>query len=369
MRRRRRERPKPMPTEEEKRRAQLKAASADPLVWAMKSVDDKFPDERIKSEEIIRAEAEIDDEILDDDDVLDDIDEEPAPREVKEIKAEGKTAMPMDDGVMTVDVAPMRQNVDNVTSKEINRVEGRKTEIERAEKAERARRAEAEFKKAEARRAEAKKVDGKKPIAKIPTNAKSQIKQNVLENRQKKLVFALVALVIVAIAGVIFGIVAIVNQNKATIELANQIVTSGGNHENLVDDEYIYLKDWNMKIKIVSGLDHITFDYDEDEYSQVLIWGVRKDNGVNYTPDFAKQSKNGTAMGIVTRVPRYERAAAGRLIWYDDYYNYYYQGPNTEPEASETEMSWWVESYLLIKEMLTNADNYIKFDETTISQQ
>lgn len=363
MRRRRRERPKPMPTEEEKRKAQLKAASADPLVWAMKSVDDKFPDERIKSEDVIRAEAEVeremdempDDEMLDDDDVLDDIDDEP----VTEIRAEGKTAMPMSDGVMTVDVAPMRQNVDNVSGKEVNRIVGRKTEIEKAE---------AE----KAKKAMAKKTVNEESANKKPQEHRNQIKLDALESKQKKMVFAIVALVIVAIGGVLFGVVTMMRQGQKAADTEAQVVTYGsgsGGEDNTADGSYIYLKDWGMKIKIVSGLGHISFDYDEDEYSQVLIWGARKDSGANYTPDFAKQSKNGTAMGIVTRVPRYERAAAGRLIWYDDYYNYYYQGPSSEPEASEAEMSWWVESYLLIKEMLTNADNYIKFDETTVGQQ
>lgn len=368
MRRRRRERPKPMPTEEDIKRAQLKAASADPLVWAMKSVDDKFPDEREKDAETIEAETQVEMTMgsISDDDVLDDIDEEvPAKPEAKEIKAEGKTAMPVEEGVLTVDVEPMRQNVDNVATKEVNKIEGKKSEIEKAEKAEKAERA----KKAEAEFKEAKKIV-KVAKPEKPADHKTQIKLTALESKQKKMTFALAALVIVALGGVVFGAVAMVNQNKATLELASQIVNSS-DHENQVDGDYIYLKDWNMKIKIVSGLEHISFDYDESEdgYSKVLIWAARKESGANYTPDFAKQSKNGNALGIVTRIPRYERAAAGRLIWYDDYYNYYYQGPTSEPEASETEMSWWVESYLLVKEMLTNADNYIKFDDTTISQQ
>jgi|GEM_PF-1682435 len=363
MRRRRRERVRPMPTEEDKRKAQIKASGADPLVWAMKSVDDKFPDEREKDVETIEAEAEVEMTMgPTDDDMLDDIDEEPEVpmKATTEIKAEGKTAMPVDEGVLTVDVEPMRQNVDNVTAKEVNKIEGRKSEIEKQEKAERAKKAENEFK-------EAKKVAKAEPKV---ADHKTQVKLTALESKQKKMMFALASLVVVALGGVVFGAVAMVNQNKATIELANQIVASS-DHENQVDGEYIYLKDWNMKIKIASGLEHMSFDYDENEdgFSKVLVWGARKEDGANYTPDFAKQSKNGNAMGIITRIPRYERAAAGRLIWYDDYYNYYYQGPTSEPEASETEMSWWVESYLLIKDMLTNADNYIKFDDTTISQQ
>ena len=354
MRRRRRERPKPMPTEEDKKKAQLRATGADPLVWAMKKVDEEFSDGRVKSDETIKAEAEVEmvmgadsDDIDDEEDILDDIDEE----EPVEIKAEGKTAMPMDDGVMMVDVEPMRQNVDNVKSRETRpkKVEGKRAEIRKAED-----------KKVEGKRIESKKV--------IPSSTKDQTKLTALESKQKKMVIGLVALVVLALGGVTFGVVAMVNQNQATLELASQIVTSGG-HENLVDDEYIYLKDWDMKIKLVSGLTDVSFDYDQDEYSKILVWGARKDTSANYTPDFAKQSKNGKPLGIVTRVPRYERAAAGRLIWYDDYYNYYYQGPSGEPKATEAEMDWWVESYLLIKEMLTNADNYIKYSDSTIGQQ
>ena len=114
----------------------------------------------------------------------------------------------------------------------------------------------------------------------------------------------------------------------------------------------------------------MSYNVANDELSEVMIWGAKRDNTVSYTPDFARQSKNSNPLGTVVRVARYERAAAGRLIWYDDYYNYYYQGPTGIPSVSESEMNWWVESYLLIKEMLTNADNYTTIEESnTIGQQ
>lgn len=346
MRRRRRERPKPMPTEEEKRKAQIKATVSDPLVWAMKTVDDEFPDERVKSEETIKAEATVTEPpkppVDDDDDLLDDDDDVIVDEHPTEIKAEGKLTMPMGEGVMTMEVEPMRQNVDGV--------EKPKNERPRRELP-----------------LEDKPVN--KKGAKKSDEHKTQVKITALESKQKKMMIGLVALVILAIGGVVFGVAAMVNQKNATEELEDQIAISGYVTDNTVDGEYILLKNWEMKIKLISGLTNVSFDYDEDEYSSVLIWGTRKDNGANYVPDFAKQSKNGNALGTVTRVPRYERAAAGRLIWYDDYYNYYYQGPSGEPEASEEEMSWWVESYLLIKDMLTDADNYIKFEDTAISQQ
>ena len=346
MKKKKKERIIPMPTEEDKIRAKLKAAGSDPLVWAMKSVDDKFPDSREKDIETIEAEAAVaemepadDDGIDDEADEIEEVEEVKEPTSsAKEIKAEGKTAVPMDDGVLTVEVTPMRQNIDNVPPEE----------------------------------AKAKAVNKIEPDVKSD-DTKFKHSERLVEPKihgQKKMIFAFAALIIVALAGVTFGVVAMVNQNNATIELANRLLTSGNSNSNeQVDDEYMNVKDWGMKIKIADNLTNVSFEVSKEDYGSILVWGVRRDNGASYTPDFAKQNRNGTAMGTVVRVPRYERSASGRLIWYDDYYNYYYQGPSSEPDANETEMSWWVESYLLIKEMLTNADNYVTVDDNTLGQQ
>ena len=331
MRRRRRERPRPMPTEEDKKKAQIKAAGADPLVWAMKSVDEKFPDSREKSEVVDDADEEIEEveEIEEEEEKVEEATPEP---KNTEIKAEGKLAMPMDEGVMTMEVKPMRQNTD-------------------------------EAKKAH----EVKKVKGKLAEKALKTETKvdpkTEVKLTALESKQKKMVTAFIGLIVFALAAVIFAVITIVNQKNTAENFEDQTVSFASSNNDNVEDGYINLKDWKMKIKVISGLDHISFDYDNDEYSAVMIWGARKNLEADYTPDFAKQSKNTNPLGVVTRVPRYERAAAGRLIWYDDFYNYYYQGPTGEPEAEESEMSWWVESYLLIKDMLTDADNYIKYDD------
>lgn len=378
-------RPLPMPTEEEKMRARLKAASADPLVWAMKSVDDEFPDEREKNAETVRAEAavekseqaepvqdtceplddeEMDEDILDDDE--EEIDEtetvesaakaaeepETLAREpvadaqsheakmVKgdgrnrnpEIEAEGKTTMPTGEGVVTMEVTPMRQDVSNVSP---------------------------DKKKSEKKIAKAVKKSGDAD----KDNHRVQVKLMSLETKQKKMMMGLAALVLVAVGGVTFGIVATVKQSHTTQALEEQIANTVSKENDDIDGEYIYLRDWGLKVKIVMGLTELSYNYQNDDYAEVLIWGAKQDKSANYTPDFAKQTKNSGPLGTVVRVPRYERAAAGRLIWYDDYYNYYYQGPSGVPQVSEDEMSWWVESYLLIKDMLTNADNYVKIED------
>jgi len=400
----RRRRAIPMPTREERERAKLKATSADPLVWAMKSVDERFPDTREKDAQTIKAENEVeeklgpvetgdevveagvnedanfaeefgddfdddfddDDELLDDSDILTEPDAEASVKMINkisalrkkdketkaevaadekptEIKAEGKLAMPLDDGVVTMEVTPMRQNVSNIPVSEVRKASEETVELE----------AKSRFglKKVDGKKTDEKKVDDKKKIF--------QPKLMNLDFKQKKMMIGFAVLVIVAVAGVCFGVIATVKQSQATEELKNQIIAA----ENSDDDEettgeYINLKDWGIKIKIVEGLDNVSYNTITDDYAEVQIWASKRDTSANYVPTFAKQTKNSSPLGTMVRVPRYERAAAGRLIWYDDYYNYYYQGPSGVPKVSEDEMSWWVESYLLVKEMLTNADNY-----------
>ena len=254
-----------------------------------------------------------------------------------------KTEEPEEDGEMTVEVEPMDQNMkDKIRAKQMDfGAEGAtKNPL----------------------------IDDDKPVPAV----KEQVKMTGLESKQKKMMIGIIALAILAVGGVLFGIVAMIKQGNVSEEIAQQMAMANTSNTSSdgVDDEYIYLKDWGLKIKIVSGLTDVSYNVATDDFAEAMIWGAKKDNSVSYTPDFARQAKNSNPLGTVVRVARYERAAAGRLIWYDDYYNYYYQGPSGIPSVSESEMNWWVESYLLIKDMLTNADNYTTIEESnTIGNQ
>lgn len=356
MKRKKKERVRPMPTEEDKARARLKAASADPLVWAMKSVDEKFPDTREKDMATVEAEAAIVEptETVEEDIV-----------ETSEIQAEGKTTMPTGEGVVTMEVTPMRQDVSGVAPEEVKRDDGDVVGVGPADGGKAANAPEDE---------NAASVKKAQKTVKTPKNSKArEVNKPVTlvsnHKMQPMMIVGIVLLALLAIGGVSFGIVAMVRQNRVTEELENQIATAASQNEATVEGDYVTLKDWGLKIKVVTGLTNLTYNYQSDTYAEVQFWGAKQDKSANYTPDFAKQTSNSDPLGTVVRVPRYERAAAGRLIWYDDYYNYYYQGPSGVPNVSESEMSWWVESYLLIKDMLTNADNYVKVETDTIGQQ
>ena len=317
-------------------------------------------DEDILGDELDKAETETSEpEIMDDFD-----DEVPASDEEEPVKEDvngrpvnmvlgKKSEESVEEGEMTVEVDPMTQDMKD-------KIRARQMDFE----------AEGVTKNP--------LIDDDKPAPEIkkvePVAApKSQVKLMGEEVKQKKkMMIGIIALAILALGGVLFGVVAMINQGKASEELAEQMaaMVSSASASDDMDDEYIYVKDWGLKIKIIAGLTDVSYNVANDDLAEVMIWGAKKDNNVTWTPDFARQAKNSNPLGTVVRVARYERAAAGRLIWYDDYYNYYYQGPSGIPSVSESEMNWWVESYLLIKEMLTNADNYTAMeDANTIGQQ
>ncbi len=339
-RRRTRERFRPMPTAEDKAKAQIKLAESDPLVWAARKSHDPFPDEDEIEEVVEEIVEEYDDG---DEDILADIgytersvrQEEPVTRTVtRKVAAKPAASKPAAAKPAAVKATATKPAVPEPVALKTTP-------------------AKAPVKKPAAKKSANKKLPGF--LGKIDF---SQI------NFKSPKTIGIIVGVVVIIAGGIFVIKKLAGRGS-TQQIDEPDTQTTSVVENQSDGEYLHLKDWHMKIKIVSGLTNVSFDYDQDEYSSVLIWGNRKDQGAGYTPDFAKQSKNGKAMGTITRVPRYEGAAAGRLIWYDDYYNYYYQGPTSDPDAaeSEEEKAWWVESYLLIKDMLTDADNYIKEDD------
>jgi len=332
-RRRTRERFRPMPTAEAK--AQIKLAESDPLVWAARKAKEPFPDDDEIEEVVEEIVEEYDDG---DEDILADIGytersvrREPIERPAPAPKpAAARPAAKPAAARATVSTAPATKPA------------APKTAVSKPA-----------IKKPAAKKAADKKLPG----------ILGKIDFSQIDFKSPKTIGIIVGVVVV-IAGGIF-VIKKLSSRGSTQQIDEPTTQTTSVVENQSDGEYLHIKDWHMKIKIVSGLTNVSFDYDQDEYSSILVWGSRKDQGANYTPDFAKQSKNGKAMGTITRVPRYERAAAGRLIWYDDYYNYYYQGPTSDPSAAgtEEEKAWWVESYLLIKDMLTDADNYIKEDD------
>ena len=95
---------------------------------------------------------------------------------------------------------------------------------------------------------------------------------------------------------------------------------------------YIYISEWNIKIKIPDNLDYVSYILNNINYHQSICFNAAQ-KGVQYFPDFANIALNPGKMGCLTRIPTTEGefdAATGisfgeKVFTYKDY-SYFYTG-------------------------------------------
>lgn len=93
---------------------------------------------------------------------------------------------------------------------------------------------------------------------------------------------------------------------------------------------YIYISEWNIKIKIPSDLENVSYILNQNRYHPSICFNAIQ-KGVQLFPDFANVALNPGRMGCLTRVPASEGsfdAATGisfgiQVFSYKDY-NYFY---------------------------------------------
>lgn len=130
---------------------------------------------------------------------------------------------------------------------------------------------------------------------------------------------------------------------------------------NVDASQYIYIGQWDIKIKIPENLLITKYDYAMyNGFSAVEILGSTKDG--QYLPGFADPSENRTMpLGAVNRFPKDAEQAStlGRtIVFTDDQYVYSYAGPQALYSDSESEQKWEVESVQAIQQMLEDPENY-----------
>lgn len=205
----------------------------------------------------------------------------------------------------------------------------------------------------------------------------------------KAMLAGLICAIIVAVAGIGFGVFMMISAQdteqsykKQVSNLQNQIsqlnaaagetITVTVNDEQVELDpvtaenteDYIYVGEWGMKIKIPEGFNVTGYRYDDvDRYnlgvsgSTVRIWGTTG-NTVN---DFANVDLNQSGLGSVLRYPKgtqFNVGSAPVLLFSDDKWSYYIVGPQAAFSTDESEQAIEENSITVIRQMLTNPENY-----------
>jgi len=128
--------------------------------------------------------------------------------------------------------------------------------------------------------------------------------------------------------------------------------------------EYIYVGAWGLKIKIPQDLMGVSYSYHFQTKDALCVSGTK--GGGQYGPEFADINKN--KLGCISRGTG-DNYIEGESPWWDDPkqaqfsldgYYYWVQGPQAVYTQNESERQWEIDSVQLIKEILSNPDNYSK---------
>ena len=232
--------------------------------------------------------------------------------------------------------------------------------------------------------------DDLKPIPKpeqpkIPT---SKLKKELTpEQMTKRFMILSIVLGFLAIVGIGLGIYGLIDASNTRdnldsttktlntmTEIVNKIRQDTGKNILSVADvpdyvvltDYLYLPEWNIKIKLDSRLSDLSFTLDEKYRPEICFTG--HETGLSYFPAFADIDKNPTGMGCLMRVKTSEGnsdengLSFGTNVYTSGEYNYFYRkDPNFVFSESEAEKGLEATAVELIKNMLVipgNVEHY-----------
>jgi len=225
----------------------------------------------------------------------------------------------------------------------------------------------------------------------IVKEIKPEESQPVVESEKmsKKSVIGLIVLTIIALAGVAFGVWGMMGKDQAEKDLAIKIKEANGTVTEIETDkivstdengtvteitdtntttsavgpeDYIYVGEWGLKIKIPEGLNKVSYvfrhaeDSRMDTDSSLEVTGVLVD--AYMLPDFAKLGEC-SGQGVIMRTGSdKEISNNAKLVYSDSEYKYWFSGSQSycKQEAAEQEE----EVRQKISNMLSNSENYSK---------
>lgn len=201
----------------------------------------------------------------------------------------------------------------------------------------------------------------------------------------KGMIAGLIVLAIVAVAGIAFGIIELMqvsNKDKEIADLNQQVANcaNAGNTETenttvtcpdgtsdedknaieIIDTEdYIYIGEWGIKIKIPEDLANVSYMYLDDGYHRScrVLEISASTVGDGTKPAFVKTGGDkGDFLGSVMRCPKEDIYPYGSFVFEDSDFNFYYDSI----QYSITQTEWETESVQAVKNMITNRGNYSK---------
>ncbi len=232
------------------------------------------------------------------------------------------------------------------------------------------------------------------PASAVTPEAKSEKtpEQNIMaagvseKKKGKGMVLGLILLALLAAGGIGFGVWAMMDGNSqvakkdATIkdlkqqnsdlleQLDNASATTDdpGANEAVNTEDYIYVGEWGLKIKIPEGLSSVSYDYTRNSNGPALAITGAEYGGVLMPNAYPIGSINVGIIGLGS-VQRFVKGAEieptspPSFVFSDDSYDYYYHTPQELYQVDSVEEEERQNSIVkLVKEMFTTPENYSK---------
>ncbi|MDO4978561.1 MAG: hypothetical protein Q4E47_00165 [Candidatus Saccharibacteria bacterium] len=220
------------------------------------------------------------------------------------------------------------------------------------------------------------------PVNPQVPNSKKKVKSpETMESSLKKFTTMTIVFGVLAVIFLIFGVVSLMlyltqtdnlNTTQADLAKSERIVaqleeTTGMVIETYEDvpvykatKGYIYITEWDIKIKIPENLESVSYILDQKFRPKICFNAVEK--GVQYFPDFADIAKNKGHMGCLMRVSvnegNYDPANQGLsfgtpVFTYKDYTYFYTEGTTySDPVNNAADLGLERTAMQIIKNML-----------------
>ena len=223
----------------------------------------------------------------------------------------------------------------------------------------------------------------------------------VFKDNKKKMsggvIACIIILAVLAIGGIGFGVWAMLSQNDkiASLETDLKNCANSNNSENGVEtvtcpdgteievtddaaseainpEDYIYIGEWGIRIKMPEKLKYISYSYDNyisdgnneysEDYSIISFNGIAADSDKTAAKEYLRQAvTNNCYVAGVARVSKGESRTWGKIVYEDDKYNYVYSHSQVAcSDGTNDSTLAETEGNALIIEMLTNKENYSK---------
>lgn len=220
----------------------------------------------------------------------------------------------------------------------------------------------------------------------VETQAPEPMPVEAPKKKSHGLVICLIAALLVAAGGIGFGIYMLISGQQTEDRYKKQIsslqstinqmqssesevivVTTPDSEEvelasptNVDPADYVYVGEWGMKIAIPEGLSTVGYTFSQNAgATSIGISGVNcaTEGQCQYFPAFGS-----AVLGMVNRVSTNTSSESlgnvGTALFSDDEYTYYYLGPQAATSTDENEATWEESTTQMIRDMLTNPENY-----------